>query len=138
MMPSCSNTISRTARRHHTCCECRTTIKPGDVYEYASGVWDSVPGSFKTCMACIDARNFYEGDCDSVSFRDSDMGAFTFTQLHQDLIDFAGDCRPGTGLKFGAYRRVVEIRRRREAARDQYNRHLALVAKHKAAARGEA
>jgi hypothetical protein len=134
MMPSCSNTITRTARRQHTCCECGTNIHPGDVYEYASGVWDGEPGSFKTCMACIDARNFYEGDCDSVSFRDSDMGAFTFTQLHQDLVDFAGDCRPGTGLKFGALRHVVSIRRRREAARAQYNTETAA----KAAVRGNA
>lgn len=136
MMPACSNAISRTARRQHTCCECRATIQPGDVYEYASGVWDGTPDSFKTCMACIDARNFYEGDCDSASFRDD--GAYTFTQLHQDLLDFAGDCRSGTGLKFGAYRQVVLLRRRREAARVQYNTELATHVAAKAAARGEA
>lgn len=138
MMPSCSNAISRTARRQHTCCECRATIQPGDVYEYASGVWDGTPGSFKTCMLCIDARNFYEGDCDSTSFREHDEGAYTFTRLEQDLLDFAGDCRTGTGLKFGAYRRVIEIRRRRTIARNQYNQVTAVKAAEKAAKRGKA
>jgi hypothetical protein len=134
MTPSCSNAIYRTARRQHTCVECRATIQPGDVYEYVSGVWDGTPDSFKTCMACIDARNFYEGDCDSALFREVwDIGAYTFTQLEQDLMDFAVDCRPGTGLKFGAYRRAIEIRRRRDAARGQYNQGLAI----KAAERGE-
>lgn len=134
MMPACSNTVYRTARRSHTCCECRTIIKPGDTYEYASGVWDGQADSFKTCMACIDARNFYEGDCDSASFRDPEDGVFTFTQLHQDLLDFAADCPRGTGLKFGAYRQVVLLRQRREAARQQYNAETAA----KAATRGNA
>jgi hypothetical protein len=116
MMPACSNTVHRTARRQHTCIECRTTIQPGDVYEYASGVWEGRPESFKTCQPCVDARNFYEGDCDSVSFRDNEEGAFCFGQVEQDLIDFAGDCQPGTGLKFGAYRHAIGIKRRRAAA----------------------
>ena len=135
MMPSCSTRAYRTARRQHTCVECRTTIQPGDVYEYASGVWEGPPDSFKTCMACIDARNFYEGDCDSASFRATwDIGAYTFTQLEQDLLDFADDCRPGTGLKFGAYRHAIGIKRRRNAAREQYNQALAA----NAGARGNA
>lgn len=125
MMPACTNTIYRTARRQHTCCECRATIQPGTVYEYASGVWDGTPDSFKTCMLCIDARNFYEGDCDSASFRDFDQGAYCFTQLEQDLTDFTGECPSGTGLKFGAYRHLVGIRKRRNAAREQHNAGLA-------------
>lgn len=133
-MPACTTTLHRTARKCHTCTECRTTIQPGDVYEFVSGVWDGQASTFKTCTLCQNARNFYEGDCDSTSFRDSDMGAYTFTQVEQDLLDFAGDCRPGTGLKFGAYRRAIEIKRRRDAARAQHNEALAA----KAAARGKA
>lgn len=132
MMPSCSTRAYRTARRQHTCVECRTTIQPGDVYEYASGVWEGRPESFKTCMPCLDSRNYYEGDCDSASFREE--GAYTFGQLEQDLIDFAGECQSGTGVKFGAYRHAIGIKRRRNAAREQHNQ--ALVAN--AAARGNA
>lgn len=132
-MPACTTTHYRTARRQHTCCECRAAIQPGTVYEYVSGVWGNRPDSFKTCMACIDARNFYEGDCDSAAFRDSDSGSFTFTQLEQDLIDFAGDHPPGNGLRFGAYRQVILIRQRREAAREQRNAELAA----KTVARGD-
>lgn len=117
MMPAFCNTVHRTARKRHICNECRGHIEPGDVYEYVAGLWDGDFSSFKTCIHCETARNFYVGDCDSRSFRDWDDGEFTFGSVRDDLFEFAKDCRPGTGLKFGAYRHAIGIERRGDVAR---------------------
>ena len=57
--PSCSTTKVRTARKEHCCVECRETIAAGTKYEYASGVWDGMPDSFKTCLSCVEIRNHF-------------------------------------------------------------------------------
>jgi len=49
--PKAFTSITRKARKLHTCCECRTQINPGDQYQYSSGVWDE-PASFKQCLFC--------------------------------------------------------------------------------------
>ena len=116
MMPTFTTEVHRTARKQHKCTECHATIEPGEVYEYVSGLWDGDLNVFKTCIHCETARNFYVGDCDSKSLRDWDEGEFCFGQVCQDLIDFAGECPSGTGLKFGAYRHAVGIMKRRKAA----------------------
>jgi hypothetical protein len=41
-----------TARKAHSCCECRGAIKPGDSYEYVSGLWGGYFDTFKTCKHC--------------------------------------------------------------------------------------
>ena len=45
----------RKARKAHKCCECRGEIKPGELYEYFSGIWD-YPETFKTCLECAELR----------------------------------------------------------------------------------
>lgn len=117
MMPAFCCTEHRTARKRHQCNECRGHIEPGDVYEYVAGLWDGDFNSFKTCIHCETARNFYVGDCDSREFRDSEEGEFCFGQVRIDLLAFANDCPSGTGLKFGAYRHAIGIKRRGDAAR---------------------
>ncbi len=44
------------AKKQHKCCECCKPINPGDVYEYAFGVWGGDAGSFHTCEKCSDLR----------------------------------------------------------------------------------
>lgn len=46
----------RKARKRHTCCECGDQIKPGDKYEYVSGVWEGDWGVYKTCATCREIR----------------------------------------------------------------------------------
>lgn len=53
----------RTARKEHTCCECREVIRPGHRYEHAFGI-DGEGGAFtsKTCEICAEVRTvFYCG-----------------------------------------------------------------------------
>lgn len=42
----------RRARTQHRCCACRETIRVGDRYHYASGIWDGHADSFKHCIRC--------------------------------------------------------------------------------------
>lgn len=46
----------RVARRAHHCCECGADIRPGDRYQYISGIWDGSPASFHTCLTCTRIR----------------------------------------------------------------------------------
>ena len=46
----------RKARKFHSCCECRSDIEPGDMYEYVSGLWDGHWSEYKTCEKCADLR----------------------------------------------------------------------------------
>ena len=48
--------LTRTARKAHTCCECRFTIPPGARYWYASGKSDGDVWSAKTCATCYEIR----------------------------------------------------------------------------------
>jgi hypothetical protein len=57
--PSCFSSEVRTARKEHVCGECRCVIAPGTKYEYASGVWDGRPDSFKTCSMCAEIRDHF-------------------------------------------------------------------------------
>jgi len=48
-----------TARKDHTCCECRKTIHPGERYEYVFMVTDDIPKTYKTCYSCMEIRNAF-------------------------------------------------------------------------------
>ena len=51
-LPTCFSVKDRIARKSHKCCECKQEIKPGEKYRYSSGIWDSVPESYKQCNTC--------------------------------------------------------------------------------------
>jgi hypothetical protein len=45
-----------TARKEHRCCECGITIHQGDTYQRASGLWDGLWDTYKTCLPCAQLR----------------------------------------------------------------------------------
>jgi len=57
MTPSCFSRKQRRAAKQHRCCECRGMIQTGELYLYASGVWDGTPASFRTCGDCAKLRD---------------------------------------------------------------------------------
>lgn len=68
-LPSCFTQKIRVARKSHKCCECGSGIVKGERYEYSSGIWDSIPDSYKTCKSCADLRDDYIDKCgDQVGF----------------------------------------------------------------------
>lgn len=48
-----------TARKPHTCCECRETIAPGASYQRASGKSDGDVWTAKTCVLCAEIRKAF-------------------------------------------------------------------------------
>jgi hypothetical protein len=64
-LPSVFDATMRRARKEHTCCECKQSIRIGDLYELAKGCWNGKWDSFKTCDTCADLRRQVEDiiDC---------------------------------------------------------------------------
>jgi len=54
--PACSHKRDVRARKQHDCCECDVPIKPGDVHEVVSGIWDGRPDRYRTCLGCVALR----------------------------------------------------------------------------------
>lgn len=117
MNPAFHTEIHRVARKRHTCTECRGHIEPGDRYEFVSGLWEGEVSTYKTCTACEAARDFYVNELNSTDFRDSDYGAYCYSEVRCDLEEAASDIPSGSGLKFRAYRHIVGMRKRRAAAK---------------------
>lgn len=102
--------ISRpTARREHSCCECRGLIRPGEAYRSFWGVWDGEAKTYKTCTSCISLDGW---------MRDGhDCFCPTFGNLHTDALDLVHESGEAA-LIAECKRRIAEIRagRRRQAA----------------------
>ncbi len=50
----------RKARKVHKCYECRSEIKPNELYEDVRGCWEDRPLTIKTCSDCIEIREALE------------------------------------------------------------------------------
>lgn len=101
--PSCSYITTRRARKDHRCTECRQPIAKGVTYEYASGIWDGRPDSFKTCLPCAEIRNHFA------------CGGWIYGQLWSDLHEnFFPDMTAGgpcmTGLSPAAKQWLIDSR----------------------------
>lgn len=48
--------VARKARKAHECCECKSTIEPGQPYWYATGKNDGDVWQAKTCATCYEIR----------------------------------------------------------------------------------
>lgn len=66
------------AKKVHTCCECGEVIRPGEKYEYASGLWEGSWSHYKTCEICLRIR---EDVC---------CGKWLFGQLREEIWDAFG------------------------------------------------
>jgi hypothetical protein len=54
--PSVLRQEVRLARQVHTCGECGDLIRPGDSYEYVTGLWDGWWSTYRTCSFCLKIR----------------------------------------------------------------------------------
>ncbi len=57
--PEVGSVKLRRARVDHQCGECPNVIKPGFLYEYATGLNDGRWWSAKTCARCLNIRSEY-------------------------------------------------------------------------------
>ncbi len=102
-----------TARRQHKCCECQGAILPGQKYQRAAGQWDGRMDVFKTCMPCVEARDWATSQ---MEWCGGDDHLFYYEMLEQDLADMAMEIHPGTGRRFKTYRLQILMGRRRAEA----------------------
>lgn len=111
--PEAFNSQIRKARKVHICSECRGRIFAKEQYEYASGVWEGMPDSYKTCLDCVAARNKFN----------TILGNYCFNlgMMFKDTVEFAEykakyPSAHVNGLKPGQYfsilREVVKANKR--------------------------
>ncbi|WP_115086254.1 hypothetical protein [Pseudomonas wadenswilerensis] len=115
-MSDFQTTTEPVARKRHSCCECRGHIEPGHKYQLTAGCWEGDMSSFKTCLACVEARDWataqpeWCGDGEHL---------FYFGMLEEDLSYLAPEIAPGDGRRFKAHRLQSQIVRRRLAAKSK-------------------
>lgn len=94
------------ARKEHCCSECRRTIKAGEPYEIAFGIWEGEARTYKTCKHCLSLREWVKAHVPCF--------CWAHGQVRSDAIDTArGWSHEAPGLLFGAWRREAAIRRER-------------------------
>jgi hypothetical protein len=83
--PTIYTETNPTARKRHICCECGSTIEPGERYERVDGLWSGQWESFKTCEFCAKVRFDARYDFDLMYDE-----AFPFGQLWECVgVDYA-------------------------------------------------
>ena len=97
------------ARKAYRCDECNAPIAPGDTYEYVFGVWDGYPGSHRTCMKCVNLRQWVQNNIPCT--------CWAHGNLIDDLTASIEDARSRApeetrGVWFGYLRRLLPIARR--------------------------
>lgn len=107
-MPTVSRQSVHRARKPHRCGECGCEIKPGDIYEYAWGVWEGSAQSFRACERCHDARRWVQNNvpclCWSYGNMLNDCGMAVLDARHRAPAETHG-------LLFGLFRRFAAITR---------------------------
>jgi hypothetical protein len=107
----------RKARRPHRCCECPGRIKPGEMYEYHSGIMDGSPFDGHTCLRCVEIREWMKANVPCFCWAHGNM-IEDARETAQSAHEQAGD--EVAGLRFGLLRRI--------ALRDRFNRSRAEAA----------
>jgi len=79
--PEFSETVERTARKPHKCCECHRQIESGERYTITSGVWEGEFSTFKWCGHCSAA-------CEIKNVL-TECRCFLYGGLHEDIHETA-------------------------------------------------
>jgi len=115
-LPVSHRVIHIVSQHRRTCCECGGHIEKLDVYQHVSGHWENARGNklFRTCGRCDEIRDWLLNETDWPGIRNV-PGTFIFRRLRQHLLDLS---RTGDrAFRIPALRRVVEMNRRRTAAK---------------------
>ncbi len=98
------------ARKAHTCEECGRNIEPGENYERASGIWEDEPHTYKTCRQCLALREYVEAHIPCFCWAHGNM----IMDARNVLEALADSTSETAGVMFGAGRRLIAIRRKRQ------------------------
>lgn len=102
-----------TARKRHRCEECSRVIEPGQRYEYASGLWEDCFGVFKTCIACVNGRDFLQTSLPCFCWAHGNLREDIRLALEDARYRAPEEMR---GVAFRLGRIVIAERRKMEAA----------------------
>lgn len=103
------------AQRRYTCCECGGHIEKLDVYQHVSGRWPNTRNKyFRTCGQCDEVRDWLLNATDWLGIENT-PGTYQFRRLRNHLLQQAKD--GDRDFRIPALRRVVEMNRRRTAAK---------------------
>jgi len=99
----------KTSRKEHLCAECFRKIMPGESYQYTFGVWDGRVESFPACSDCWGLKEWVAAHVPCL--------CWAHGNIIDDCISEARAWSPNDapGLLFGAYRRLINGRRRKTA-----------------------
>lgn len=101
-----NRTAVKSARKEHKCEECSRTIKVGEPYESAWGIWEGRADTFRTCRHCLALREWVTAHVPCV--------CWAHGNTRDDVLSAAeGYGHQAPGLWFGALRREVAIRKAR-------------------------
>ncbi|HKR41013.1 MAG TPA: hypothetical protein VJU59_15270 [Paraburkholderia sp.] len=99
-MPSVYVQTTPRARKEHRCAECGSKIEAGQQYERTFGVWDGSADQIKTCLQCVEMRDFVKAHVPCFCWEHHN--------LHECCIETAREySREAPGLLFGTYRRSI-------------------------------
>lgn len=98
-LPEFSRMVVRKASKPHVCGECNGKILYGDKYENVAGVWDRQFSRFKTCMGCMNIRQWAEDNLVCV--------CWAHGRMIEDCYDAVKECAPTDGVYFGFLRMIV-------------------------------
>jgi hypothetical protein len=98
------------ARKLHKCDECLGPIHKSERYQRSTGKWDGRVETYRECGSCMELRQWAK----------ISMPCFCcniFGELHETVLEMVRDVSPKVpGFFFEYGRRMVKIKRRREAA----------------------
>lgn len=102
------NSAMRKAKKVHRCEECCGEIRPGEVYEYVSGLWDGMLSTFKTCPRCVDLRTWVKNNIPCTCWAHGNL----HDDLQETVTTAAWRAKEETiGLRFGFLRRLTAIKK---------------------------
>jgi len=99
-----SQRIIKRARKQSECCECGVKININDSYEYTFGVWEGYANSFKTCLRCVELREWAKISVPCFCWYHGDMLSDVWEMVNEVRHDV-----PGFFFEYG--RRAIKIKR---------------------------
>lgn len=99
----CTVQMIKHSRKQHRCYECRGSIEVGVSYERVFGLWDGETCEFKTCLLCLELREWA-----TISVP---CFCHAYGDLHDNVLEMVQDVAPSVPGFFMEYgRRMVKIR----------------------------
>lgn len=96
------------ARKPHKCDECCRAIPKGCQYEYTSGLWDVYFDTFKTCMACVAARQYVKASVPCFCWAHGNLSEDIRETIREAYYRAPDEMR---GVSFRLGRVIIEKRR---------------------------